>query len=290
MRSHTYARGLVVSGLFAVILGLILVVGMTQSFASGNTETGVILLVLLGVNVLANVIYQAFTSNRSEQRPASKATAVIRKPAPSNATPLDVADNEEITELMDANSNAPGERNKPASSEKDQPQAEPLSLNQLNAALFIFMIGWQENQDELVNRIRVDDQLDPEMMSLPLVSFRAFAVELGVAGEMGETPERDKLLDKLYETLRSLYVDSSEDLAQELYGHVLGGIKALHEAYNEALKTSAAPNPYWYVGKAFSHLCGVEKDYVMQTTLMTSLFMDYLVYVSALVKSTNLPS
>ncbi|MFH1731071.1 MAG: ankyrin repeat domain-containing protein [Planctomycetota bacterium] len=49
----------------AIIVGIILVIGMLQSFATGNTEMGVFLLVLLGVNVVANVIYQAIATKRN---------------------------------------------------------------------------------------------------------------------------------------------------------------------------------------------------------------------------------
>ena len=81
MRSHRLARGLVVSGLLAIIVGVILIVGMLQSFSSGNTETGVALLVLLAANVLGNVIYRQIAAKRARTESNSKAFDPVSPPA-----------------------------------------------------------------------------------------------------------------------------------------------------------------------------------------------------------------
>ena len=264
MHSHRHARGLVVRGLFAVIVGLILVVGMIQSFASGNTEMGVVLLVLLGVHVLGNVIYQAIASNRSEQRLVSKVAAVIRKPAPSNATPLDVADNEEITELMNANSNAPGNEPK-----------ETMTVPEVSVSLLAMSRGDSDTESQLIDN-RLDRDIDPDVMKEELFFLRIFAAHYALGREPGEVPLADAIFDCLGNLLFLAYGDEGHKTIVERCKAYL----ALMDAPSESSGFDA-------IGRHFSSLCAGGRVHVPQAEVISQYCAHVVTDVATGIASTT---
>ena len=265
MRSHTYARGLVVSGLFAVILGLILVVGMTQSFASGNTETGVILLVLLGVNVLANVIYQAITTNRSEQRPASKVAAVIRQPASSNATPLDVADNKEVTEHMNTEPNAQGDQ---ARSTK--------TVSEVAVLLFAMARGDSETDSQLIDN-RLDRDIKPDVMEEELFPLRIYASIWGTRIGLGVVPLVDVIFDHFGEMCFLAYGEQGHKAIEER-------VKAYDILLNDAPSESSGIDS---IGRHFCSVCAGGRVHVPQAEAISQVFAIVAAEVAEFIASTT---
>ena len=245
MRSHKHARGLVVSGLLAVIVGVILLLGMVQSFSSGNTQTGFVLLVILAVNILGNIIYGHFATKRAHNESRPKASMSPRIPA------------------ADVDSN----------NQTEEPSVTPV-VAELAFALFNMASGDEDADRDLV-ACRLDRDIDPEVMRKELFHFRAFAADFGVTQALGYTSLRNEVLDAFHSLIA---VTRGIDFYRTF--------EARNLAYSQAVNTSGAPAPFWFVGKTFCLQCS-EHPHVPQLMEMVQYFVQLCDIV---VRNVKLPA
>ena len=153
----------------------------------------------------------------------------------------------------------------------EQQQAKATWLTKLPVALGVFVTyKIKEDEKELINKIRQEAEIEPDRMNVRvgLLSFKAFAVDLGLTATLGEGKEGDWVRDAFLDDFRSwcsmsaavdklkFWRAKSGDEAR-LFERVLDQVKVYANAYQTEGERVPSFGQSFSVASRFFDICGI---------------------------------